>query len=50
MILIMKEKLIRYIEAYAAAKISKNEILIAYAVEKLNEIILEVFGDDNDPE
>ena len=41
----MKEILIKYIEAYAAAKMSRNEILVAYAVEKLDEALLEVFND-----
>lgn len=46
----MKEKLIKYIEAYAAARVSRNDVLIAHAIEKLDEIMLEVFSNDKDSE
>ena len=41
----MKEILIKYIEAYADAKASGNQVLICYVVERLNEIFSEVFDD-----
>lgn len=42
----MKETLIKYIEAYASAKSTQNEILISYSVQALNKLLDEIFKDD----